>query len=697
MTPRNTLPGLSILQLFRLPETRAAVTLLSCLLSFFAGSVLSQSAGPSSAWDMRVCVQRHNYPASSQDRPGYDNRIAELLAEELGARVSFVWALPGEAYVQQYLYSGECDMFIGVAEDAAGMVNTVPYYRAPFVFLYRADSPFEITSLADETLAEVRIATYPGGLPHVALLNRGYGESVRIYPPVGRPGGLDRDEPILTALMKGEVDVAVIYGPIGGNFARNAEVEYEVVPVTPEIEPPLIQLYRTWTIGVRPGDEHLRDRLNIALASKWEEIQAVFAEYNVPLLSTTRPFVPDEPEDLTRVAVISPSPTGLPLPTDTLGEAARLGVLLADSELGQRARQAGFTFEVLHANAPNAEAARRAAERLAVTEDVMALVGGFGPGQAEEIGDGAAERRVVFLNAGSIDQELRERCLSTTFHVEASAAMYLDALVEWHSREGDRRWFLVHEDSERGGRLRVAALRSLETAGVTSEGLEEAAVSLRQRVFGEVFERIEAANPNRVLVLLPLETQEFFLSQFESYGFDIPVTLLPAPMTQTREFMVRLRQAAPIAATGVRAALWDTSLEQGPAGELTDHFMSRTGQPMDPAAWAVYAALSILLAATEAGVSGTEELIRFLEAPESRFEVGKELPVSFRPWDHQLRQALYLVRIDPEAAWGHQVSEKAAFASVLATLPDAPGLAGEGVVAALDALGLGPDELACDF
>ena len=163
----------------------------------------------------------------------------------------------------------------------------------------------------------------------------------------------------------------------------------------------------------------------------------------------------------------------------------------------------------------------------------------------------------------------------------------------------------------------------------------------------------------------------------------------PDPVTQSRDFFFRLQQVAPD--VGYRATLWETTLQEHGAGELNDRFMSRAGEPMDPSGWAAYAAVKILYESViAAGTTEGAELVAYLESPEAVFDVYKGTDLSFRPWDHQLSQPLYLVKIDPEAAWGVRVSERVEVARLVAELRvDDPSGFGQ--------LGNSPERSRCQF
>ncbi|HEX7021586.1 MAG TPA: hypothetical protein VF171_01935 [Trueperaceae bacterium] len=90
-------------------------------------------------------------------------------------------------------------------------------------------------------------------------------------------------------MAEGEVDVGLAWGPVAGYFAKEQQAALEIVPVTPEFDPPYTSMVTSMTIGLRAGDDALRDRLDIAIAKRWDDIQQVLRDYGVPLSPLPRP------------------------------------------------------------------------------------------------------------------------------------------------------------------------------------------------------------------------------------------------------------------------------------------------------------------------------------------------------------------------------------------------------------------------
>jgi mxaJ protein len=254
--------------------------------SLLGAWLLLAAVGLAQGWDLRICAQPDSLPYSNRAGEGFENRIAEVIAAEVGARAVYVWLPRADATVRDLLLQrGECDVVMGVNDGHPGFLTTLAYYRSSFAFVYRSDSPFEIESLDDPDLRALRIGVQVAGrgvgAPTLALANRDLLEQqVGLAPDRDRPMPLAR---LVRAVVSGQVDVAIVWGPVAGFFAARQDASLEVVPVTPQIDAPFVPMVSSIAMGVRPGDEALRDRLDVALAGAWEEVQEILAEYRVPL------------------------------------------------------------------------------------------------------------------------------------------------------------------------------------------------------------------------------------------------------------------------------------------------------------------------------------------------------------------------------------------------------------------------------
>lgn len=366
-----------------------------------------------------------------------------------------------------------------------------------------------------------------------------------------------------------------------------------------------------------------------------------------------------------RIGFVLPLPTGgMPLNAGhqhLAGDAARMGAVLAEELLGAEAEGGGFRLEVLISNAPDAQAAERAGQRMLGLDEAVAVVGGFGGDQAASLARVAEENRKLFFNIGSPASQLREQCRRTTFHIEARDRSYLNALASWYASQDLRRWFLVHAEGEAGEEL-LARTRSVMNDGhgeLTEMG--NLAVS-DSTAYIDAVQAIRAANADLVVLLLDWRAQLDFMGIYDAFSLNPVLTGIPYPVTQTRDFYRAAADAISGPALGSRASLWEATLEDHGAADLNNSFYQRWGLPMDGPAWAAYAAVRIVVETVlEAQSRSTTDLIALLERPGTSFDLEKGQPLSFQPDDHQLRQPLYLAEIDRSA------EAKLGMASLLAT------------------------------
>lgn len=624
-----------------------AVTVMAAVAAFALGSQVKAGA-----WELRVCGYGDSLPFADESGAGFENRIAEIVADELGADLTYDWWYQDATMVSSQLGEGRCDVLLGVPDGFEELLNTVTYYRSPYVFVESAESGLDIASLDDPRLSTLRIGVQNVGIPpHNALLGRGLAANVVLAPPLTEHGL------VVAAVAAGDVDVGVVWGPVAAYYAAQSSTPLKMTPVEPEVDLPFGSMVLPITMAVRPGDTSLRDALDMAIAARWEEIQGVLEEHGVPLLPSAEPVVSEAPADAVRVGVVTPTRLGVPTLEAALyelvGESARRGALLAESLLAAGAED---PVAVAVASAPSVESAERAARRL-IAGGVNALVGGINDDQAVALAEIARRSGVPFLNIGSSAQSLRSpACFPNTYNVEASAAMYLGAMVEG---AGQQRWFVVHEESGAGRALRGLALEVLSATG--AEVVGDAATEPGQALYRDVVETARSAGATAIMLLLGPRDQIPFVAQTSGSAPGLMVVPFPHQVTQTREF---LAAEANLTGAGLaRVALWDPSLDEGAAGAVNERFGGRWGAPLESSGWAAFAA--VLIAAEGFGADGTPALshMESLGKPGARFDD-----------DHQLRQDLYLVAPDPEAAYGVELSRLTSLARVAAVLAPDPGV-----------------------
>ena len=254
-----------------------------------AASVMIGAAAADSA-ALRVCADPNNLPFSDQAGRGFENKIVGLIAQDLGSTVDYTWWAQRRGYVRHTLKADICDIWPGVASGAEMMTSTRPYYRSSYVFVTRADRRLHVASFDDPQLRDLIIGVQMVGSdamntpPAHALARRGIIQNVRGYMLYGdyrQPHPLSA---IIDAVEDGDVDVAVVWGPTAGYFAAQASTPLTIEAVQPWRDGTELPMAFYISMGVRPGDNALLQRLDDSLERNQAAILAILADYHVPIL-----------------------------------------------------------------------------------------------------------------------------------------------------------------------------------------------------------------------------------------------------------------------------------------------------------------------------------------------------------------------------------------------------------------------------
>lgn len=241
---------------------------------------------------LRVCADPNNMPFSNQRGEGFENRIAQLIAHDMNARVAYTWWAQRRGFIRNTLNASVCDLVMGVPASFDLTAVTEPYYRSTYVFVTRRDRNLRVRSFDDPRLRRLRIGVQLVGddgyntPPVHALGARGMRGNLKGYPVYGDYSRPNPTSGIIEAVAKGEVEVAIAWGPIAGYFAKQQRVPLELVPVSPQIDLPFMPQVFDIAIGVRRQDKALRDQLDRLLAKERVSIAAILDDYGVPRLAS---------------------------------------------------------------------------------------------------------------------------------------------------------------------------------------------------------------------------------------------------------------------------------------------------------------------------------------------------------------------------------------------------------------------------
>lgn len=241
---------------------------------------------------LRVCADPNNLPFSNRRLAGFENRIADVIAKDLHARVTYAWHAQRRGFIRETLKAHQCDVVIGMPTSMELAATTRPYYRSTYVFVTRKDRHLHIASFDDDILKRLRIGVQIIGddganaPPAHALANRGIVENVRGYTVYGDYSKPNPPARIVDAVATGEIDVAIVWGPLAGWFAKRSPAPLTLAPVSPEIDLPFLPFVYDIALGVRREDVALRNELDAVLERRKPEIDRILADYGVPRLDS---------------------------------------------------------------------------------------------------------------------------------------------------------------------------------------------------------------------------------------------------------------------------------------------------------------------------------------------------------------------------------------------------------------------------
>lgn len=246
------------------------------------------SAEPAEQPVLRVCADPNNLPYSNAAGEGFENRLAQLLAQSMGREVEYTWWAQRRGFIRNTLKAGRCDVVMGLPIGFDEALTTHPYYQSSYALVYRKDSGYELQGLDDPRLHELKIGVHLVGEgispPAEVLARRGIIRNVVGYSIFGDYSEPNPPARLIEAVAKGDIDVAVAWGPLAGYFAEQSDTPLQVRPL-PESGNPTLPFRFDIVMGVRPGDTRLRDRLDALLTQKQPEIHALLRQYGIPLVN----------------------------------------------------------------------------------------------------------------------------------------------------------------------------------------------------------------------------------------------------------------------------------------------------------------------------------------------------------------------------------------------------------------------------
>jgi quinoprotein dehydrogenase-associated probable ABC transporter substrate-binding protein len=275
---------------------RRALALVVAVLAFTASAAWAQAGADAPARTaFRVCQEPNNLPFANVAGEGFENKIAELFARELGWKLEYTWFPQRMGFIRNTLRRRDpntnqfaCDLVMGVPAGFELASTTKPYYRSIYTLVYlkgkgldSVQAPADLIKLEPAKLRALKLGVTGGTPPADWLLKYGLFNQVVSYQtqsgdPERYPGEIVEKD-----LAAGKIDVAFVWGPIAGYFAKNAAAGMALVPFEPA---PDIHFDFRIAMGVRFGEREWKDRIERLIEANRGPIQAILAAYGVPQL-----------------------------------------------------------------------------------------------------------------------------------------------------------------------------------------------------------------------------------------------------------------------------------------------------------------------------------------------------------------------------------------------------------------------------
>jgi quinoprotein dehydrogenase-associated probable ABC transporter substrate-binding protein len=232
---------------------------------------------------LRVCADPHNLPFSNDKGEGYENKIAELFAEKLQKKLDYTFFPQVMGFVRLTLGAHRCDVIMGIPQGDEMVQGTNPYYRTTYAIVAKPGSGLEdVDTLEDARLKGKHIGVVAGTPPGTNMAINGLMATAKPYPLMVDTRLESSAESMIADLVSGQIDAAILWGPMAGYHARKANPPLHVTPLVKEKSGP--RLAFRIGMGVRGADQNWKRQLNRLIQENQPAINKILLDFGVPLL-----------------------------------------------------------------------------------------------------------------------------------------------------------------------------------------------------------------------------------------------------------------------------------------------------------------------------------------------------------------------------------------------------------------------------
>ncbi len=240
---------------------------------------------------LRVCADPRNLPFSNEKGEGFENKLGELFAEKLQKKLDYMYFPQATGFVRLTLGAHRCDVIMGFPQGDDLVQGTNPYYRTAYALVARQGSGLEdVETLEDARLKGKHIGIVAGTPPATNMAANGLMVDAKSYRLMIDTRLDSSVATMIDDLTSGQIDAAILWGPIAGFYARKASPPLHVTPLVKETTGPRL-VYRIG-MGVRPADQNWKRLLNRLIQENQPAINRILLDFGVPLLDENdRPIV----------------------------------------------------------------------------------------------------------------------------------------------------------------------------------------------------------------------------------------------------------------------------------------------------------------------------------------------------------------------------------------------------------------------
>jgi quinoprotein dehydrogenase-associated probable ABC transporter substrate-binding protein len=257
---------------------------------FLSGKVLAQAVErPDLSIELidpkvlRVCADPSNMPFSTDKGEGFENKLAELVANKLGKGLSYSFYPQAPGFVRNTLGAHKCDVIMGIPQGDDIVQVTNPYYRTAYALVFKQGHGLEgVDTLGDPRLKGKRIGVVAGTPPGNNMTANGLMANAKPYPLVVDTRVDSSAAAMMHDLVAGDIDAGVLWGPMAGYYAPQSTPAVTVVPLVKETAGPRLA-YRI-AMGVRYADQEWKRQLNRTIQDNQPAIDRLLLSFGVPLL-----------------------------------------------------------------------------------------------------------------------------------------------------------------------------------------------------------------------------------------------------------------------------------------------------------------------------------------------------------------------------------------------------------------------------